>query len=199
MDSPEDNKTRRAIVARREEPVSYSSRVRASEDREDHETIAVNVSPGEVKRYVRQTVRRELSVSFNPYLSDEELSVLEKYAPGSAARLINATTERVEVNNENLREDGRAKREINKAGQKYAFGVVLAILVSVCYISWLSYPREAASIAIVLLLGLVVSFLVGGELKSVVPWLFQKNNRKDIQTSPPSENGKSASEPPDSH
>lgn len=130
-----------------------------------------------------ETLREEHSLSISPFPSEEDLETLEKYAPGSSKRLINVTIDRIAVRTELMREDAKASREINRRGQHYALIFGLTILGVSTVFAFLGYPTQAAFIATTLVVAVVVAFLVGDEVSTVVPWLMRSPDRNREQDS----------------
>lgn len=140
------------------------------------------VPEGTLRRVVGETLQQELSISVSPFPTDEELATLDKYSSGSAGRMIDATIDRIESRTEVYRDNAKASRDINSRGQWFALIIAIVTLVTACYFAWLGYPIQGASVAIALVLVLAVAFLAGDNLKSVVPWLFHKNNESKPPT-----------------
>ncbi len=173
MDPSDKHPDRRLIATRRASQGGYSSRFRASNRGTRY--AEDSITPDRMSRTAMETLQQEMSFSFSPFPTEEELSVLEKHAPGSPQRLIDATIDRIESRTENYRENGNVSRQINRRSQGFAISFAVVVLLVACYFAWLGDPTQAAVIATTLIVASIIAFLSGTDLKLVAPWILQKS------------------------
>lgn len=133
-----------------------------------------------IERRVQMAIRSE--VSNGPYPPPSFLEGYDQIDPGSAGKILDVASRRVDATTQILLNESKSRIDIDRRGQLMAFVVVVIVLAVATIWVWLGHSTAGATLAVGLIIALVIAFIGSSRIEAVAPFITGRKNQSGSET-----------------